>query len=138
MRPAAAGGTIPAVPRTARAAAGGVVYHVINRGNCRMPIFQKPGDFQAFVTLLREACQRVPGMRLLAYCLMGNHWHLVLWPRSDGDLARFVGWVSNTHVRRWRQHRGSVGEGHLYQGRSTNTCTPCCTTSRPTRSARSA
>ena len=105
------------MPRRARAAAGGVVYHVINRGNCRMPIFEKAGDFQAFVTLLREACRRVPGMRVLAYCLMANHWHLVLWPRSDGDLAAFVGWVSNTHVRRWRQHRGSVGEGHLYQGR---------------------
>ena len=105
------------MPRRARAAAGGVIYHVINRGNCRMRIFAKPGDFIAFVKLLREACRRVPGMRVLAYCLMPNHWHLVLWPREDGDLAKFVGWLSNTHVRRWRQHRRSVGEGHLYQGR---------------------
>ena len=105
------------MPRTARAAAGGVVYHVINRGNCRMRIFSKPADFSAFVGLLRQGCERVPGMRVLAYCLMNNHWHLVLWPTRDDDLARFVGWVSTTHVRRWRLHRRSVGEGHLYQGR---------------------
>jgi putative transposase len=105
------------MPRRARAAAGGVIYPVINRGNCRQRIFSKPGDFDAFVELLREGCRRVPGMRVLAYCLMGNHWHLALWPRGDGDLAKFVGWVSTTHVRRWRQHRRSVGEGHLYQGR---------------------
>lgn len=57
------------------------------------------------------------GMRILAYCLMPNHWHMVLWPKNREDLAAFVGWVSNTHVRRWREHRRSVGEGHLYQGR---------------------
>lgn len=90
---------------------------MINRGNCRMRIFTKPGDFTALIKLLREACVRVPGMRVLGYCLMANHWHLVLWPTKDTDLASFVGWVSNTHVRRWRQHRGSVGEGHLYQAR---------------------
>jgi putative transposase len=82
-----------------------------------MPIFTKPADFDAFAALLREGCARVPGVRVLAYCLMRNHWHLVLWPRGDRDLAKFVGWVSTTHVRRWRQHRRSVGEGHLYQGR---------------------
>jgi putative transposase len=105
------------MPRTARAAAGGVVYHVINRGNCRMPIFSKRGDFEAFVKLLRQGCDRVPGMRVLAYCLMNNHWHLVLWPSADGELSKFLAWISTTHVRRWRQHRKTVGEGHLYQGR---------------------
>jgi putative transposase len=56
-------------------------------------------------------------MRILGYCLMDNHWHLVLWPRHGADLSRFMGWVCTTHVRRWREHRGSTGEGHLYQGR---------------------
>ena len=105
------------MPRRARAAAGGVVYHVINRGNCRMRIFTKAGDYRAFEVLLRDGCRRVPGMRVLGYCLMDNHWHLVLWPTHGQDLARFVGWVCTTHVRRWRQHRRTVGEGHLYQGR---------------------
>ncbi len=56
-------------------------------------------------------------MRLLAYCLMPNHWHLVLWPELDGQLTRFMAWLTGTHARRWHVHRGSVGTGHLYQGR---------------------
>lgn len=92
------------------------VYHVLNRGNCRMKIFAKAGDFAAFVKLLEEGRRRT-GMRVLAYCLMHNHWHLVLWPRRGADLSRFMGWIGTTHVRRWREHRGNSGEGHLYQGR---------------------
>ena len=81
-----------------------------------MRIFGKSGDFAAFVKLLHEGRERCR-MRILGFCLMHNHWHLLLWPRKDGGLAKFVGWVSTTHVRRWREHRGTSGEGHLYQGR---------------------
>ena len=81
-----------------------------------MDVFRKPGDFAAFVTILEEGRQRVK-MRILAYCLMNNHWHIVLWPREAGDLSKFVQWISSTHVRRWREHRENVGKGHLYQGR---------------------
>ena len=96
------------------------IVHVLNRGNCRMNLFDKPGDFAAFIALLEDARKRFPAVRILAYCLMHNHWHLVLWPRPRGggaDLSRFVGWLCSTHVRRWRTHRGNVGLGHLYQGR---------------------
>ena len=92
------------------------IYHVLNRGNCRMDIFTKPGDSQSFLELLEEVRRRY-GMRILGYCLMHNHWHLVLRPRQGEDLSRFIGWVGTTHVRRWREHRGNTGEGHLYQGR---------------------
>jgi putative transposase len=102
--------------RRPRWAAGEVIYHVLNRGNCRMRIFSKPADYLVFVKLIEEARQRT-AMRVLGYCLMSNHWHLVLWPRRDGDLSRFMQWLSSTHVRRWREHRQNVGEGHLYQGR---------------------
>jgi putative transposase len=81
-----------------------------------MDIFEKPADFAAFIKLLEEGRRRFD-MRILGYCLMHNHWHLVLWPRRGGDLSRFIGWVSTTHVRRWREHRGTSGQGHLYQGR---------------------
>jgi putative transposase len=104
------------MPRHPRIAPGDMIYHVLNRGNCRLKIFTKDGDYLAFLKLLEEGRQRTR-MRILAYCLMPNHWHLVLWPRNDGDLARFVGWISTTHVRRWRAHRGTDGEGHLCQGR---------------------
>jgi len=56
-------------------------------------------------------------MRLLAYCVLPNHWHLVLWPRENGDLSAFVGWMTLTHTQRWHAHRQSVGSGHVYQGR---------------------
>jgi putative transposase len=105
-----------AMARVARRAGDDGVYHVLNRGNCRMDIFTKPGDFAAFIKLLEEARRRT-GMRILGYCLMNNHWHLVLWPKRGADLSRFIGWLCTTHVRRWRAHRGDAGEGHVYRGR---------------------
>jgi putative transposase len=48
---------------------------------------------------------------------MRNHWHLVLWPRADGELTAFVRWLTHTHVMRWHAAHGTVGGGHLYQGR---------------------
>jgi putative transposase len=54
---------------------------------------------------------------LLSYALMPNHWHLVVWPKEDGDLSRFVGWLTLTHTQRWHAHRRNAGTGHLYQGR---------------------
>src|SRR5436305_82424 len=48
---------------------------------------------------------------------MPNHWHLVLEPHEDGELSRFVGWLSLTHTQRWHAHRRSAGTGHVYQGR---------------------
>lgn len=105
------------MPRVGRKSAGGVVYHVLNRGNGRMELFGKDGDYAAFEKLLGQAKDRVPGARLLGYCLMPNHWHLVLWPAADGELSAFVGWLSNAHVRRWHAHRHTGGTGHVYQGR---------------------
>lgn len=71
--------------RRLRVAPGGLMYHVLNRANGRVPLFETDGDYAAFERVLSEACERV-SMRLPAYCVMPNHWHLVLWPRQDGDL----------------------------------------------------
>ncbi len=94
----------------------GYAYHVLNRANGRMQIFDDAGDYEAFERVLNEAVERT-SMRLLSYCVMPNHWHLVVWPREDGDLSRFVGWLSLTHTQRWHAHRRTVGYGHVYQGR---------------------
>ena len=67
--------------RPRRAADGGLVYHVLNRANARMTIFDKPEDYDAFERVLEEAVDRTE-TRLLAYCAMPNHWHLVVWQRS--------------------------------------------------------
>jgi putative transposase len=102
--------------RPHRAAEGGYVYHLLNRANARMTIFEDSGDYEAFEEVLREAVARSK-MRLLAYCLMPNHWHLVVWPKKDGELSQFAGWLTLTHTQRWHAHRGSTGSGHVYQGR---------------------
>jgi putative transposase len=102
------------MPRTARASVGDICYHVINRGNAQIEVSHKDGDYQAFIELIRLACQRIP-MRVLAYCVMPNHFHLALWPRSDRDLGRWMQWLLTAHVRRYHQHYRS--SGHLWQGR---------------------
>jgi len=88
----------------------------MNRSNARVPIFERQADYEAFERVLDEAQSQVR-MRVLAYCIMPNHWHLVLWPEQDHDLSRFVAWLTLTHVQRWHAHRQSAGLGHLYQGR---------------------
>jgi putative transposase len=109
-------GGVGVMPRTAQAVEAGLVYHVINRGNGRTRLFHKDGDFAAFETVLAEGLESYP-VDLLTYCLMGNHWHLVLRPRTDEALGRFMGWVGVTHVRRHHEHYQTRGGGHLYQGR---------------------
>jgi putative transposase len=102
------------MPRTARAAVGGMCYHVLNRGNARGEVFHKPDDYAAFLELLPLAVDRLP-MRVLGFCLMPNHFHLVLWPHEDGDLGRFMQWLMTSHVRRYHRHYQS--DGHVWQGR---------------------
>ncbi len=103
------------MPRVARVAPGGVIFHVLNRANARSRIFDSDRDYQALERVIAETAQRIP-VRILAYCIMPNHWHMVLWPTADGELGNFVQRLTTTHVRRWHLYRQSVGTGHLYQG----------------------
>ena len=102
------------MPRTARASAANYCYHVLNRGNGRATVYHKPQDYEAFLGLIAEAGIRTP-MRVVAYCLMPNHFHLVLWPRHDGDLSHWMHWLLTAHVRRYLRHYGT--SGHVWQGR---------------------
>ncbi len=104
------------MPRPKRQCAGGGVYHVLNRANGRLRIFKKRADFEAFERVLVQGIERV-GMRLCGYCIMGNHWHLLLWPREDGDVSEFMRWATLTHTQRWHAAHGTKGIGHVYQGR---------------------
>lgn len=104
------------MPRTARIAPGGMVFHVINRGVGKQKLFFNNGDYLAFERVIHETLEKRP-MRILSYCLMPNHWHFVLWPREDGDLGRFMQRLTITHVTRWQKHYNMVGYGHVYQGR---------------------
>jgi putative transposase len=104
------------VPRRARGPMPEFVYHVLNRGVRRAVLFEASSDYVAFEKTLLQATQRVD-VRLLAYCAMPNHWHLVLWPRSPGQLPRFMHWLTCTHAQRWHANRRTSGTGAVYQGR---------------------
>lgn len=102
--------------RAPRVDVGGQIYHVINRANGRHTIFETPEAYRHFESLLQDAIEK-RGMRLLAYVLMPNHWHLILYPRSDGDLSSFMQWLTLTHTQQYRVRTETIGYGQLYQGR---------------------
>ena len=108
--------SFPDMPRRLRVASGGYAYHVLNRAVGRMRIFGKARDFEAFEEMIAEAKERLP-MRVLAWCVLFNHWHFVLWPRGDGDLSEFMRWLTVTHTQRWHAAHRTSAAGPLYQGR---------------------
>ena len=68
MTGAGRGGILAGMPRTARVAPGGYVFHVLNRGNDRRELFEGDGDYLAFLRVLTETSERIP-VRILAWCL---------------------------------------------------------------------
>lgn len=104
------------MPRTNRVDIANEIYHVINRSNARMPIFTTDDDYRLFEEVLAEAEEKT-SVRIYAYCIMPNHWHLLVSPMNDGDLSKFTGWLTMTHTQRWHSKHKTVGTGHLYQGR---------------------
>jgi putative transposase len=104
------------MPRRRRLAPDNCVQHVLNRGNERATIFHEPADYAAFLNILADGLQRV-ALRILAFCLMRNHFHLVVWPATTSELSAYMQWTMSVHVRRYRQHHASVGQGHVYQDR---------------------
>ena len=104
------------MPRVPRIDIGGHIYHIINRANGRKTIFHTKEDYIHFEKLLEEAKKKF-NMRILAYVLMPNHWHLVLYPKHDGDLSVFMQWLTLTHTQQYHAKKKSTGHGHIYQGR---------------------
>ena len=104
------------MPRRPRLSTGGYAYHVLNRAVARDRIFRKRADYLAFEKVLAEVHRRL-AVRILSYCIMPNHWHLVLWPENDGDLSQFMRLLTVTHTQRWHAHHHTAGTGPLYQGR---------------------
>lgn len=102
--------------RTLRIDIGNEIYHVLNRANARMVLFKKENDYQAFERILEEAKDRYP-IQIFSYQIMPNHWHFCLCPKDDGDMTRFIQWLTLTHTQRWHAFYRSMGSGHLYQGR---------------------
>lgn len=104
------------MPRPRRHTPPGSVLHVINRGNDRQRLFDTADDYEEFLKLMSWAKARSP-VRILAYCLMINHWHQVLWPESGHAVSAFLHRLCTSHSIRRRKATGTVGEGHIYQSR---------------------
>lgn len=102
------------MPRIARGLTDGFVFHVLNRGNGKNDIFHKHGDYHAFIGVMAEAVEMFD-VNFLAYCLMPNHFHLLLQPDRGIELSRMMQWLMTCHVRRYHQHYGT--SGHVWQGR---------------------
>jgi putative transposase len=66
--------------------------------------------------MIVEAIERWQ-IRLFAYCLLPNHWHMVVSPEVDGEMGRFGQWLGLTHTQRHPAHDHTAGEGHWHQGR---------------------
>jgi putative transposase len=95
---------------------GGVLYHACNRGSRKGALFTSPEEYTAFESLMAYG-RELKGMRIIAYCLMVNHWHLLLWPEHDGDVSRFLHWLTGTHASRYRRQTKTVCQGAVYQSR---------------------
>jgi len=102
------------MPRVARGLVDGFTYHVLNRGNAKQIVFHKEKDYAAFVSLMKEANVRLP-ISIYAYCLMPNHFHLVVMPQKGEHLSIWMQWLMTSHVRRYHGHYGT--SGHIWQGR---------------------
>jgi len=95
---------------------GNQIYHVINRANARLAIFEVDADYRLFEEILTEAVEKF-NIKLFSYCVMPNHWHLAVCTNEDGDLSRFMQWLTLTHTQRYHAKHETIGGGHLYQGR---------------------
>ena len=104
------------MPRRARTEPDPHFFHVINRSARRVPMFARPKDYREFLAILREGLKRHP-VPLVAYCLMNNHWHLVVGPTGTALLSKLMHWVTTTHAVRLNLRQGRTGEGAVYQGR---------------------
>jgi len=91
----------------------GAIYHVLNRGDRREPIFRDDADRHRFLETLSEACSKT-GWQLHAYCLMGNHFHLVL-ETPQANLVTGMKWFLGTYTSRFNRRHQFVG--HLFSGR---------------------
>src|SRR5947209_4251956 len=102
------------MPRLPRPVADDLVYHSLNRGNNRAPVFGHASDYRAFLEALGQTQRRYP-FALYGYCLMTNHFHLLLAPGPGQSISRILQSLTVAHT--WRYHRRHGSVGHVWQGR---------------------
>ena len=99
--------------RPLRIGYSGALYHLTLRGNARGEIFLDDTDREIFLDVLGSVVERF-GWRIHAYCLMGNHYHL-LAQTPQPNLSRGMGWLNGVYTQRFNRRHERVG--HVFQGR---------------------
>jgi putative transposase len=95
---------------------GNQIYHVINRSNKRIEIFIDDLHYDLFEKCLIEGQARF-NIKILAYIIMPNHFHLVLLPHQDKLLSKFMHWFLTAFTQRYHIINKTIGTGHVFQGR---------------------
>ena len=83
--------------RPLRPVGDGLIYHALNRGNNRGPVFFSADDYRTFLRALARTRERYP-FDLFGYCLMGNHFHLVLRPHAGQSISRILQSLTVAHT----------------------------------------
>jgi putative transposase len=104
------------MPCSSRNLPAGSVVHVYNRGNDKRLLFERARDFEEFLRLVAWAKAVCP-VRIVAYCIMSNHWHFVFWVEVEWDVSAFMHRLTTTHAKRWRRKTDTIGYGHVYGDR---------------------
>lgn len=102
------------MPRIGKNLADNQIYHIINRGNRRETVFHDSYDYERFIKLLIESKEKYK-LKFYAYCLMPNHFHLVIYTKEAQNLSKSMHWISSSYVRYYNK-KYSIS-GHLWQGR---------------------
>jgi putative transposase len=100
--------------RPPRPIENGLVYHALNRGNNCADVFADEEDRSAFLESLAKTKDRYP-FQLFGYCLMRNHFHLLLRPDDGQSISRILQSLTVAHT--WRYHKRRRTSGHVWQGR---------------------
>jgi putative transposase len=104
------------MPRRLRHSLRGAAFHVMNRAVRRTILFEKDGDYGAFVVVVLESLKRFK-IEIVSFELMPNHWHFVVTCDRIEEISKWMHWVAGTHANRWNGAHGTRGTGAVYQGR---------------------
>jgi putative transposase len=107
------------MPKRPRFIAPNSIQHIVNRGNDKKIIFPEPVDYGSFLALLREARERF-AIELYGYCLIPNHFHLVLSTPGLDELSAYMQFIEGSHACDLRACGGTRGQGHVFQRRYWN------------------
>jgi putative transposase len=104
------------MPRRLRHSLQGAAFHVMNRAIQQTVLFRTRADYDAFLAIVREGISKFK-VRIIAYCVMPNHWHFVVLCDRIEDISNWLHWTTGTHAIRWNLFHGTRGRGAVYQSR---------------------